>query len=716
MSRTFYVTTPIYYVNDVPHIGHAYTTILADVLARYRRLFGRMSGDGTYFLTGTDEHGQKVQQAAAKRGIDPNDTAALRAYCDGYAQRFKDAWKDLGIEYNRFIRTTEADHVAFVREQFRKLREKGFIYTQEYAGWYSTTEERFFGEDELVDGKDPISGRAVEWITEKNYFFKMSAFKERLLAHIEANPTFIQPDFRRNEVLGFLRQPLNDLCVSRPKSRLAWGVSLPFDEDYVSYVWVDALLNYVTASKVGSPNDPKAPEWPADLHLIGKDILTTHAVYFPTLLMALDLELPKQILAHGWWLIDNARMSKTTGNVVSPLAMKDKYGGDAFRFFLIRAMVVGQDASFTEDGFVTTINADLANDVGNGLSRVLKLAQTLDNVLSAQPSSDEADWRLVNEVGHLDLSNDKNCGGTLYFVYGDVNYVRLSDAVDLVLGIFREVNKYLEITAPWKLAKGTDTDRERLKAILWHAAEALRLGFTLLHPVMPGKMNEALAALGLTIETSPLEWRTSGSFTLTSISPLFPRIDTKSAGASTGSATGSSAPVAPPDPFAVLDLRAAKILSVENHPEAEALYVLKVDAGPSTDSGTEREVRTVCAGLRRHFTAEELTGRVAVLVANLKPAKLRGIESHGMLLAADVETDAEGKALKIALVSPEGASAGDPVSAAGIERAPKAQIKIQEFDKCPLTVKNGQVEYAGKTLSTPKGPVTAQAPYGAGVH
>jgi methionyl-tRNA synthetase len=700
MSRTFYVTTPIYYVNDVPHIGHAYTTILADVLARYRRLFGRESGDTTYFLTGTDEHGQKVQQAAAKRGIDPNDAAALRAYCDGYAARFQEAWKDLNIGYDRFIRTTEADHIAFVREQFRKLREKGFIYTQEYAGWYSTTEERFFGEDELVDGKDPISGRAVEWITEKNYFFKMSAFKDRLLAHIEANPTFIQPDFRRNEVLGFLRQPLNDLCVSRPKSRLAWGVSLPFDEDYVSYVWVDALLNYVTASQAGSPNDPRAPEWPADLHLIGKDILTTHAVYFPTILMALDLELPKQILAHGWWLIDNARMSKTTGNVVSPLAMKDKYGADAFRFFLIRAMVVGQDASFTEDGFVTTINADLANDVGNGLSRVLKLAQSfdmkLDSVTGAQATEDDLNVAAPAISAPLYIREDLESG----------DFKKTSFFLEKTLKIFQDINKYLETTAPWKLAKGSDSDKERLKVVLWNAAEALRIGFTLLHPVMPGKMDEALAALGLTAETSPLEWRTSGTFSLTSIPPLFPRIETaKATGPSTSSGT-----VVPSDPFAVLDLRAVKILSVESHPEAEALYVLKVDAG-------DAEPRTVCAGLRRHFTPEELTGRIAVLVANLRPAKLRGIESHGMLLAADAApAGADGRPPLLSLATPEGAAAGDPVSAAGIERAPKAQIKIQEFDKCPLTVKNGQVHYGEKALSTPKGPVTAQAPDGAGVH
>jgi methionyl-tRNA synthetase len=698
MSKPFYVTTPIYYVNDVPHIGHAYTTILADVLARYKRLFGEQ----TYFLTGTDEHGQKVQQAAAKRGIDPNNTQALREYCDGYAARFQEAWKDLNIGYDRFIRTTEPDHITFVRAQFQKLQDKGFIYTQEYAGWYSTTEERFFGEDELVDGKDPISGRAVDWITEKNYFFKMSTFKERLLAHIEAHPTFIQPDFRRNEVLGFLRQPLNDLCISRPKSRLAWGVSLPFDEDYVSYVWVDALLNYVTASKLGSPNDPHAPEWPADLHLIGKDILTTHAVYFPTLLMALDLPLPKQILAHGWWLIDNARMSKTTGNVVSPLAMKDKFGADAFRFFLIRAMIVGQDASFTEEAFINTINADLANDVGNGLSRVVKLGETLGSILHYPHSTVSSITVIAENQELVDLKSV--CEDVIRQVQEDVNGIRLSIVADSSLKIFRAVNRYFEIMAPWKLAKGNESDKDLLKAVLWHASEALRLGFALLHPIMPSKMDEALGVLGFPFDKTkcPLEWRKSGIFSLaTSISPLFPRIETKKPEAAPVSA-------APSDPFSIIDLRVVKILAAENHPDAEALYVLKVDAG-------EAEPRTVCAGLRKHLTQDEIVGKIAVLVANLKPAKLRGIESHGMLLAADVEQDAEGKTIRLSLVNPEGAAVGDSVTAQGVPAQPKAQITIKDFDKVVLTVQSGKVVYSGKPLSTTKGSVIAQAPDGATV-
>ncbi len=713
MSRPFYVTTPIYYVNDAPHIGHAYTTILADVLARYKRLFGQE----TYFLTGTDEHGQKVQQAAAKRGIDPNDTAALRAYCDGYAQRFKDAWKELEIGYDRFIRTTEPDHVAFVQEKFRELDAKGLIYPEEYSGWYSTTEERFFGEDELVDGKDPISGRPVEWITERNYFFRMSNYQQWLIDHIEKNPGFIQPEFRKNEVLGFLRQPLKDLCISRPKSRLAWGVPLPFGDDaYVSYVWVDALLNYVTATKQGRPDGPNAPDWPADLHLIGKDILTTHAVYWPTILRALDLPLPKQILAHGWWLVDNARMSKTTGNVVSPLAMKDKYGVDAFRFFLIRAMVVGQDASFTEDAFVNAVNADLANDVGNGLSRVLKLGEGLGSNLPSLPENYEASENDLKVATPALVAPSKINNDLMPDSYGKVNYWRTHGFLDDTLRIFREVNKYFEATTPWKLAKGTDSQKEQLKVVLWHAAEALRIGFTLLHPVMPGKMDEALAALGFTYEESRkhLDWRNSGSFSLKPIPPLFPRIEVKKAetnGSSGRRVSASGGSTEATDPFSVIDLRAVKILSAEDHPDAEALYVLKVDAG-------ESEPRTVCAGLRKHLTKEEITGRMAVLVANLKPAKLRGIESHGMLLAADPGGKGESHSPSLVLALPENSHPGDPVSAAGIERAPKAQITIKDFDKVALVVRGGVVNYdkdGGKPLATAKGPVTAAAPDGATV-
>lgn len=307
--KNFYVTTPIYYVNDAPHIGHSYTTVLADVLSRFHKIIGCQ----TFFLTGTDEHGQKVQRAAASRGVSP------QAHVDEYNLRFRNLWEKMDIQYDYFIRTTDEDHKNFVRECLQKLFDKGEIYSKEYEGWYSVGEERFFSEDELDENKcDPISHRPVEWIKEKNYFFKMSKYQQQLIDYIQNNPDWIVPDFRRNEILGFLRQPLNDLCISRPKARLSWGIPLPFDEEYVTYVWFDALINYVSAVRNKTyPDGSKI--WPATYHLIGKDILTTHSVYWPTMLMALGIELPKHILAHGWWLVNNDKMSKTTGNVVNPM-------------------------------------------------------------------------------------------------------------------------------------------------------------------------------------------------------------------------------------------------------------------------------------------------------------------------------------------------------------------------------------------------------------
>ncbi len=697
-NKTFYVTTPIYYVNDVPHIGHAYTTVLADVLSRYHKLLG----DEVFFLTGTDEHGQKVQQAAEKRGVTP------QAHCDEYSERFKSAWKDLNIDFNHFIRTTDKAHVEYVQRKMEELWNKklpsgeSLIYDKEYSGWYSTSEERFFSEDELVDGKDPISNRAVEWITEKNYFFRMSAFQEKLIHYIEIEkPDFILPDFRKNEVLGFLKQPLRDLCISRPKSRLNWGITLP-DPDYVAYVWVDALLNYASAVDGKKFKTIGNNVWPADFHLIGKDILTTHAIYWTTLLMALEMPLPKHILAHGWWMIDNARMSKTTGNVVSPLAMKDKYGVDAFRFFLIREMTMGYDATFSDAIFVTRLNASLANDVGNGLSRVLKLAEFLEFKL---------DYSQDNFSEYVRFGNSSASAQPQLFAYeslintsravirelpGMVEKVFLSFALDSHVGLFGDLNRYLEVSAPWKLAKGGEVEKRLLNNILWHCSEAMRIGFTLLHPVMPKKMDEALAALGWTFEESQkqLVWRDSGSFSLKSISPLFPRIDTKTIPVADAPGKTEST-----DPFSSVELRAVKILSVEDHPNAEALYVLQVDAGGET--------RTVCAGLRKHLTKEELIGKMGVLVANLKPASLRGVMSQGMMLAADSEGG------KLSLANPESAQPGDAITAEGLESHPKPQINLKDFEKCPLAAKGGKVHYKGKELRSPHGAVLAQAPDGA---
>jgi methionyl-tRNA synthetase len=363
MSRC-YITTPIYYVNSDLHLGHAYTTVLADVLARYHRLLGHE----TRFLTGTDEHGQKVHEAATRLGVD------VRAHCDEMSARYKTLWHKLGIGYDRFIRTTDADHVALVKRCLQQLHDDGHLYTQDYEGWYDVKSERYFTEKDLVDGRSP-DGNEVEKLVEKNWFFRMSAFQDWLVEHIQAHPGFIQPEHRRNEVLGFLRQPLQDLCISRPKSRMDWGIELPFDPEFVCYVWVDALLNYVTGSGPEDRDTVAGPWWPASVHLLGKDILITHSVYWSTLLKALGLALPDSLLVHGWWLVDNQKMSKSEGNVVDPLGLIDRIGVDAFRYFLIREMAPGSDCSFTFESIVKRLNTDLANDLGNLLSRVTNLAE-----------------------------------------------------------------------------------------------------------------------------------------------------------------------------------------------------------------------------------------------------------------------------------------------------------------------------------------------------
>lgn len=682
MSKSFYVTTPIYYVNDAPHIGHAYTTVLTDVLTRYHGL----AGDSTFFLTGTDEHGQKVVQSAEKRGVPPQQ------HCDQYAERFKQAWKDLGIGFDRFIRTTDPDHIAFVQGILQRLRDRGRIYEKEYEGWYSVGEERFFTEKELVDGKDPISGRPVEFIREKNYFFRMSEYQEWLVDHIDKHPDFILPDFRRNEVLGFLRQPLNDLCISRPKSRLSWGITLPFDPDYVAYVWVDALFNYMSAVDGRTFPDGK-PVWPADYHLLGKDILTTHAVYWTTLLKALDLPLPRHMLAHGWWLFDNARMSKSTGNVVNPMDMKDKYGVDAFRYYLIRDMVVGQDASFAETALVQRINSDLANDVGNGLSRVLKLASGQGGRLSPVPSEGDEEKGLHEAAGNAILA-----------ALAKVEDLKLSFALEDVLQLVRAVNRYLEVKAPWKLAKLGDEGRAPLNVVLWHAAEALRIAFSLLHPVMPGKMEEALKALGLTPETSPLRWGVLGpDHVLAPSLNLFPRIAVEAKLLATVPAPEATVTVTvgPVDPFSRVHLKVAQVESVEDHPNADSLYVLRLRVG--------EETRTVCAGLRKHVGKDVLLGRKVVVVYNLKSANLRGVESSGMILAS------EGEGGVLAPVDPGPAASGEDVIAEGLELRPKPNLTLKEFEKAPLTVQAGRAHYGNRPLLTQRGPIMAHGADGSPV-
>ncbi|MEQ9366602.1 MAG: methionine--tRNA ligase, partial [Leptospirales bacterium] len=596
-DKHFYITTPIYYANDRPHIGHAYTTTLADVLVRYHRLLGY----DTFFLTGTDEHGQKVQQAAAARGVTP------QAQVDEYHQRFKELWQKLNITYDRFIRTTDPDHIAFVQQSLQELFDKGEIYEEVYAGWYSVGEERFLTDDELVDGKDPVSGKAVEWIEEKNYFFKMSKYQQALVQYIEDHPDFILPDFRKNEVLGFLRQPLHDLCISRPKSRLEWGIPLPFDENFVTYVWFDALLNYqsgVRGKRYPDGGDP----WPADFHLIGKDILTTHAVYWPTMLMGMGRKLPKHILAHGWWLTPKPtadaseapendageKMSKSKGNVVDPLAYAEEYGVDVVRYFLMRDMVLGQDATFSHELFVNRVNTDLANDLGNAINRVNKFVLSkFEGVLPAPVAPDgdliayararpDADLALESELQTAALATIENTAKLLS------KEMKLSFALEEVAVLVRKVNRYLEQRAPWKLAKLEAGPENPLPTVLYTTAETLRVALSLLSPVMPEKTKAGLAMLGVQKDAShsDLAWGVlKGGETFAAQAALFPRIETrnesaqqKQKGAQPGQIAGqkktkTQQSAAPVDPAAKLEFRVAKIAEVADHPDADGLYV-----------------------------------------------------------------------------------------------------------------------------------------------
>ena len=495
--KPFYVTTPIYYVNDKPHIGHAYTTILADVLSRYYRDMGR----NVFFLTGLDEHGQKVQQAAESKGVTPIE------HCNEMAPRFMDLWRKLHIQYDDFIRTTEKRHSTIVQLLLQKVYDKGDIYEDSYEGLYSVSEERFITQKEADSG----DFRDVRELKEKNYFFKMSKYQSRLIKHINDNPTFIQPEHRRNEVLGFLRSPLEDLCISRPKARLNWGIEIPFDKKYVTYVWFDALINYVSA--IGYQSDEKKYNtfWPVNFHLIGKDILTTHSVYWPTMLMSAELPLPKSIFAHGWWLSDQTKMSKSLGNVVDPLDLIDSYGVDPIRFYLMKEMVLGQDANFSMDSFIKCYNSDLANDFGNLLSRVTNLINKFYDGVLEPIFDDSIDGQDVKYAALDSMELSKNF----------MNDMKINEAINSIFNFVRKVNKYLEITAPWKLVK---TDIKKAGKVLYTAAESLRIISLLLSPVMPNRTESVMNALG-TINRD-LEWgKLVFEKKIQKQDPLFPRIE-----------------------------------------------------------------------------------------------------------------------------------------------------------------------------------------------
>ncbi len=612
----FYITTPIYYVNDEPHIGHAYTTILADVLVRYHRLFG----DEVFFSTGTDEHGLKVQEAAKKRGVRP------KSHCDEMVGRFIDLWKRLGISYTRFVRTTEKRHIFVVQSLLTYLYERGDIYFDTYVGKYCIPEERFWTEKDLVDGKCPSCGREVIDIEEKNYFFKLSKYKDWLLEYIKEHPDFIKPKSRRNEILGFLKKPLSDLCISRPKSRLDWGIEIPFDKKYVTYVWFDALINYVSTIGVYRNNNSFQKWWPCDIHLVGKDIITTHAVYWPIMLKSAGFELPQSIFAHGWWLVQDAKMSKSLGNVVKPIDLVEKYGVHVFRYVLIKNMILGADANFSEEILVNTINSDLANDYGNLLSRLIRMIQKYFKGKIPEPAVPHKHDKRVIEYGKI--LPDK--------VKKSIDEMELNSALVAVLKFIRMINKYIDETAPWNLYK--NGKMEELKTVLYSASEGFRIATVLIAPIILDKAETALSVfsekvLENTVKTntddSLLSWgRLKPNTEIMETTSLFPRIDFKE-----GESQQEEIMQQIKDPelidieyFNKVDIRVGKILKVDPIKGSKKLLKVILDLG--------EEKRQVVASIAEHYSSDQLIGKEIAVLVNLKPVKIMGTKSNGMLLAA----------------------------------------------------------------------------------
>ena len=617
MDKKFYITTPIYYVNDVPHIGHAYTTIAADVVARFKRL----EGYEVFFLTGTDEHGQKVQQAAQNLKVAPQQ------HVDKLHQRFKELWVKLNISNSDFIRTTEERHKVLVCNILQTLFDKDEIYRDSYEGWYCTPCERFWTEKDLQEGDCPECRRKVEKIKEHNYFFRMGKYQEWLVDKIKSDPNFILPASRRNEVLGFLEKPLEDLCISRPKSRLPWGIPLPFDEEYVTYVWFDALINYISIH--GSLDEIRASGyWPADHNMVGKDILTTHAVYWSTMLKAIGLEPPKNIFAHGWWTVNGQKMSKSLHNVVEPNELADQFGVDVIRYFLLREVPFGLDGDFSHKALIGRLNSDLANNLGNLLNRTVNMMKKyFDGTIPTPATPGDEDSALESKAREVVDEVRK--------LYDELAFNKI---LQKIWELVDTTNQYIDKTGPWNLAK-TDEGKERLKTVMYNAAESLRILGVLLFPFMPKSCESLMLQLGVekTIEEQGMRsldnWGSLPSDTKTQkAKQLFPRIEDKQAAkilaeleASKNDNKDDSGKITI-DEFMKVDLRTGKILEAEKVKKSKKLIQLKVDIGTET--------RQILAGIAESYEPEKLIGRTVVIVANLKPAKLMGIESQGMVLAA----------------------------------------------------------------------------------
>ncbi len=619
---TFYLTTPIYYVNARPHLGHACTTIMADAMCRYRRL----AGDRVYFLTGTDEHGERIAQVAAKAGKSP------QAYADEIAAAFRETWRRLGITNDDFIRTTEPRHEKVVQEILQRLYDAGEIYFGEYGGFYCYGCERFYTEKEIVDGKCPDHQTALTFIKEKNYFFKMSRYQEWLIKHLEDHPSFIQPERYRNEVLGFLREPLQDLSISRPRSRVEWGIPLPFDDKYVTYVWFDALLNYYSAVS-DSSNEETRGLWEHVEHLTGKDILKPHGVYWPTMLKAAGIPLYRRLNVHGYWSLGGSKMSKSIGNVVEAFQLTDKYGHDAFRYFLLREMSFGLDASFSEEAFVDRLNADLANDLGNLVSRATTLIAAAGPVATVTAPVEAADRHIATFATNARAA-----------VAEAMQEFAFQKALGAIWAFIGAVNRYVDASAPWALAKDP-AKRPQFGRVLCTLADSLGFLGIMLDPFLPDAARKIREALGQSAPPT-IEAAVVGRLTavprVSKISGLFPRIDTKAPhpgplpkgerGSGTlspqgrGQGEGAKIPIAD---FQKVELRVAEVLAAEKVAKSKKLLKLTIRVGDET--------RTLVAGVAEHYEPGDLVGRKVVIVANLEPATLMGVESNGMVLAASHE-------------------------------------------------------------------------------
>ncbi len=622
MAAPFYITTPIYYVNARPHLGHAYTTIVADTIRR----FHAMSSDQTFFLTGTDEHGDKIVRAAKKENCTP------REYVDKISGLFSRLWPELNISNDAFIRTTDPSHMAVVERILQDIYDAGDIYFAEYEGLYCFGCERFYTERELVDGRCPDHQTPPETIKESNYFFKMSRYQDWLIDHINSNPDFIRPERYKNEVLAFLREPLGDLCISRPKSRLKWGITLPFDHDYVTYVWFDALLNYISA--LGYPDgDRYRTYWPVAQHIVAKDILKPHGIYWPIMLKAAGLPIYQHLNVHGYWNVDQSKMSKSIGNVVEPLEMKNIYGLDAFRFFLLRDMAFGLDSNFSEEALVGRINADLANDLGNLFSRVISMAHKYFKGIVPEPSLD------VEK--EMDLGLSQNARQAIDRYSTSMESFAFHKGLAAVWEFITHMNKYVDITAPWTLAKNKAA-KKQLETVIYNLLEGLRIISGLIYPVMPDTAATMQRHLGLDgddafyrMERLTVWGGLKPGISLKKSISLFPRVDLKDRQPPSRQADNGNAMITPIKPeitiddFAKIDLRVATVVSAQPVPRAKKLLQLEVDLG---------EKRTIVSGIAGSYDPEALVGKQVIVVANLKPAKLMGVLSKGMLIAASDES------------------------------------------------------------------------------